>query len=276
MRARELSVFDADARVHRYDVDMELISTALYSLDAVGGGRGYQRDCNPQGYVVATGWGDPRAQSKPGYFVATAPVVLFRGMEVVHDFGERLSSERVGTTAPDGTLTGSGPHPFGRETVVALGHDRVYLGSEESYEIEVYDLTGAPLEPIRWSGPALDYDHDLIDRLTEAAIDRAPERSRRAVRTWYRDLPELDQVPAYDRIVVSDEGQVWVRQFVRPGSSGVTWVIFSHAQELIGQLTLPPRSTLWEVRGDRVVYSTPDEYDVPVVRISRVERAGGP
>ena len=197
-------------------------------------------------------------------------------MEVVHDFGERLSSERVGTTAPDGTLTGSGPHPFGRETVVALGHDRVYLGSEESYEIEVYDLTGAPLEPIRWSGPALDYDHDLIDRLTEAAIDRAPERSRRAVRTWYRDLPELDQVPAYDRIVVSDQGQVWVRQFVRPGSSGVTWVIFSHAQELIGQLTLPPRSTLWEVRGDRVVYSTPDEYDVPVVRISRVERAGGP
>ena len=268
----ELSVFDVDRRVHRYTGDMTFLSTELVSLDAIGGGTGYNRDCHPNGLQVVTGWGDFRAQFKAGLFEATAPVVLLRGREVVRDFGQRLSSQRLGSVRADGSPAGSGPHPFGRATVVALGSKHVYIGDGGGYEIEVYDLSGNPLPSIRWTGPDLRYDQDLVDQLPRNAVADAPEESRAGLRRWYAEMPELDQLPAYDRILVSDTDQVWVRHFGRPGAVGEEWVVFGPDHELAGRLRMPPRSKLWEVRGDRLIYSVLDELDVPIVRISRIER----
>lgn len=267
----ELSVFDVDRRVHRYTGDLTFVSTELVSLDAIGGGVGYERDCNPNGFQIVTGWGDIQGQFKEGLYEATGPVALLRGQNVVRDFGHRLSSQRLGSVGPDGHPTGSGPHPFGRATVVALGSDKVYIGDGRDYEIEVYDLSGNSLPSIRWSGPSLRYDQDLVAELAEQAVSEAPERSRPRLRRWYAELPELDQFPAYDRMIVSDTDEVWVRQFVRPGAVGEEWVVFGPSQEFKGKLRMPPRTTLWEVRGDRVVYSVLDGLDVPIVRISRIE-----
>lgn len=268
----ELSVFDVDRRVHRYSEDMTFVETKLVSLSAIGGGVGYERDCHPNGFQVVTGWGDIGAQFRVGLFEATAPVVLLKDEEVVRDFGERLSSQRLGTARADGSPSGSGPHPFGRATVVALGTQKVYIGDGEAYEIEVYDLSGNPLPSLRWNGPSLDYDKALVEQIGARAVSQAPEDARPALRRSYAEMPELDQLPAYDRILVSDTDEVWVRQFVKPGSVGEEWVVFGTNHELAGRLRLPPRSTLWEVRGDRVVYSVLDELDVPIVRISRLER----
>jgi hypothetical protein len=268
----ELWVFDVGGRVHRYMDDLDLVSTDLVSLDALGGGVAYNRDCHPNGLQVVTGWGDLDGQFEAGLYEATAPVLLLREQAVVRDFGERLSSERLGSVGADGGPTGSGPHPFGRATVVALGAAHVYIGAGEDYAIEVYDLTGNPRPALRWDGPSLGYDDDLVDRIATRAVSEAPEGARPRLRRWYAEMPELDQLPAYDRLLVSDSDQLWVRQFVRPGSTGEEWVVFGPDHELIGWLALPPRSTLWEVRGERVVYSTLDDFDVPVVRISRIER----
>jgi len=268
----ELTVFDVDRRVHRYTGDLTFLSTDLISLDAIGGGVAYNRDCNRKGFQIVTGWGDFRAQSKEGLYEATAPVVLLRGGEVVRDFGERLSSERIGMVRADGSPAGSGPHPFGRATVVALGSDRVYIGDGSDYEVEVYDLSGRQLPSLRWDGPDLRYDRELVDQLATQSVSEAPEQSRPGLRRWYTDLPRLDQLPAYDRMVVSDTDELWIRQFVRPGAIGEEWVIFGANHELRGRLSMPPRSRLWEVRGDRVVYSILDDLDVPIVRISRIIR----
>ncbi|MCA9737094.1 MAG: hypothetical protein KC645_05675 [Gemmatimonadetes bacterium] len=268
----ELSVFDVDRRIHRYTGDMELVGTRSVTLEAIPGGAAYQQDCHPNGYHVVTGWGDLQRQFKVGLYEATAPVVLLRDQVVVKDFGERLSSQRLGLVGPDGAPTGSAPHPFGRATVVALGSEKVYLGDARDYAIEVYDLSGGALPPIVWDGPPLRYDRALVDRLAEQAIAAAPERSRARLRRSYRELPDLDQLPAYDRILVSDEDEVWVRQFVRPDAVGEDWMVFDAAHALVGRLRLPPRSTLWEVREGNAVYSILDEFDVPVVRVSRIER----
>lgn len=268
----ELSVKDVDGRVHRYTGDMEYLSTDRVLPDAIGGRVAYNQDCHPNGLQIVTGWGDTAAQFKEGLFEATAPVLLLRGPTVVKDFGERLSSERLGSVRADGSPSGSGPHPFGRATVVALGSSNVYIGSATDYEIEVYDLSGEALPSIRWTGPGLAYDADIVADRAAQAVAAAREESRASVRRWYAEMPELDRFPAYDRLLVSDTDQLWVRLFVRPGSAGESWVVFGNDHRLIGQLELPPRSTLWEVRGERVVYSTLDELDVPVVRISRIER----
>ncbi len=259
------------AHVHRYSEALEFLESGTEALDPLGGSS-YQEDCHPNGYFVGSGWGDIRSQMKKGYYRATAPVMLLRDGALVRDFGERLSSERIGTTRPDGSPAGSGPHPFGRSTVVALGPGRVYVGSAEDYEIEVYDLEGAPLPPVRWSGPSLDYDEALLDRLIDIAVANAASSRRPRLRRYYAGLPKLDGVPAYDRMVVSDQGQLWVRQFVRPGAEGERWVVFGPDHAPLGTLVLPLRSTLWEVVDDQVVYSVLDDLDVPIVRVSRLRR----
>lgn len=266
----ELHVEDVDRRIHRYRGDMELVSTEILSLDAVGGGTGYQHACHPNGFRVASGWGDTGAQFKEGLFTATAPVALMRGTELVRNFGERLSSERLGSIRADGSPGGSGPHPFGRATVVAVGSDRVFIGDGSDYSIEVYDLEGSPLPELRWEGPSLEYDGALVERLAEAALASADPSSRPSLRRWYADMPRLEQLPAYDRLLVSDDDHLWVRLFVPPGAGGETWVVFNDQPGPVGRLELPPGSRLWEVRGDEVVYSVLDEFDVPVVRISRI------
>lgn len=266
-----LRVHDVDGRMHRYSGDMEFIETEVMSLEAIGGGTGYRHDCHPNGYRIATGWGDFRAHFKEGLHTARAPAALLRDRELVAHFGERLSSERLGSVRADGSPAGSGPHPFGRATVVAIGSDRAYLGDGTDYRIEVFNLNGESLPSITWDGPDLEYDPALIDRLAEAAVNEAPERQRPDLRRWYAEMPELEQLPAYDRLLVSDTDQLWVREFVRPAAVGENWVVFEGAQ-LVGRLQLPARSTLWEVRGDVVVYSTLDEYDVPLIRLSRLVR----
>lgn len=261
-----LSVEDVDRRVHSYDAEMEWLDTELLTLDAIGGSTGYQRDCNPNGFRIATGWGDIASQIRTGLYRATGPVVLFRDQTPVAALGERLSSERIGGRG------GSGPHPLGRATRVALGTDRVYVGDGTAYSIEVFDLEGRPLDPVEWTGPDLDYDDDLVDRLAAAAVEQAPEAARAGLRRRFAELPELEQVPAYDRLLVSDADELWVRQFVRPGAVGEHWMVFDRTGALVGSVDLPRRATLWEVRGDRIVYSILDEVDVPVIRVSPLGR----
>lgn len=268
----ELTTQDVSGREHRYTGSMEHLATELVSLSSLGGGVAYNWDCHPNGLRVVTGWGDHATQFRPGYFRATAKVLLLRGQDVVFDFGERLSSERIGSTRADGTPTGSGPHPLGRATVVALGEARVYLGDAAAYEIEVYDLAGRPLPPLRWDGPSLEYSDRLVRQLAQDAISAASESSRARVRRMYDELPDLDQLPAYDRLLVSDVDELWVRQFPRPGAAVESWVVFDRDGDLVGRIAFPVGSTLWEVRGRRALYSLLDEFDVPVVRISAIER----
>lgn len=267
-----LTVHDVGGRVHHFDMDVSFVTSDRLLYAVIGGGTPYRRACNKAGHEVVTGWGDFQAQFREGHYPALAPVVLLRDGETVKHFGERLSSDRVGTVRADGSPGGSGPHPFGRATVVAIGGGRVFVGDGSDYRIEVYDLEGNALPAIEWSGPDLRYTRALVGELEEAALADAREESRPGLRQWFADLPELEQVPAYDQILATETGSVWVRRFVRPGEGGEEWDVFDRSNRLVGRVRLPLRSTLWQVQRDRVVYSLLDEFDVPIVRVSRIQR----
>lgn len=261
--------YQIDWRENRYDMDLEFVGTRPATIDAVGG-LAYELACNEKGYVLATGWGDTGAQFEEGYYVATAPVALLRDGELVHDFGERLSSERVGAVREDGSPAGSGPHPFGRSMSLALGPSRAYLGDAADYRVEAYDLTGRRLPDIAWSGPDLSLtDEDsaaLLDRLVEAAApsDRPAERRR------WRDLPVLERYPAYDRLVTDVAGNLWVRHFPRVEADSADWMVFDPAGTKLGEVRLSLRSTLLDAGPDWVLVSDLDELDVATVRVHRL------
>lgn len=265
----ELWVFDASARVHRYSDSLEFLGTERRSYPALGGRTAYEQACWPTGYEVVTGWGNFE-QMKLGYFESRAPVLLLRDGEVVHDFGIWLSSERIGTATSDGSLGGSGPHPLGRKTCVAIGTRRVYIGDAEDPRISVFDLDGNPVGTLAWDGPPQEYSPAVVDRFVEIQMANAPEGRRAAWRRFYEDLPELDRLPAYDRIFVDTRDRVWVREYAPPGSRRARWVIFAEDREPLAALYMPREARIWDVVEDIVVYSVKDEFDVPVVRARRL------
>ena len=245
----------------RYDEDLNLVDTRPANNAALGG-TPYESGCNADGFVLASGWGDFRAQVKPGLYVATAPVVLSRDGELVHNFGERLSSERVGSRGG-----ASGPHPFGRKTSVALGPSRAYLGSADGYSIEVYELTGERLPDISWSGPDLTLTRDDLTAHADRAVEAASPASRPRLRRMYLDLPRLDRYPAYDRMLTDRAGNLWVRYFLRPAMETIDWVVFGIEGDKVGEVSLPLRATLLEAGADYVLVVELDDLDVPTIRV---------
>lgn len=254
-----------------YDEDLEFVGTRPAETEALGRSA-YELACNESGYVLATGWGDPGSQFKAGYYVATAPVVLLRDGEMVHDFGERLSSERVGVLRDDGNPAGSSPHPFGRSMSVALGPERAYLGDASGFVVEVYDLEGNRLPDITWQGPELSLTPEDFDGLLERMIAEAAPSDQPAVRRRWRDLPVLERYPAYDRLLTDVEGNLWVRHFPRVGADSADWVVFDPDGTRLGSLSLPLRATLLDAGPDWVLLSELDELDVATVRLYGIER----
>ena len=249
-----------------YSEDLEFMGTRSAHNEVLGSGP-YQSDCNEGGFVLATGWGDRGAHFSAGYFVATAPVVLTHDAQLVHHFGDRLSSERVGSVGPDGSPSGSGPHPFGRQTSVALGPTRAYVGDAADYMVEVYDLTGGRLPDIAWTGPDLRLtSNDFAVLVARAVADAAPSDQPR-IRRYYSNLPELERFPAYDRLLTDRVGNLWVRYFPRTRAQTLDWVVFDSNGSKIGEVSLPLRTTLLEAGADYLLVSELDDFDVPTVRV---------
>lgn len=263
--------FDLNWDQKIYDAGLTLIEERPASIPGIAASP-YNFACAPSGHWLATGWGDTRAQFREGYYVATAPVVFGHGDEVLIDFGQRLSSERIGTLRPDRSPGGSGPHPFGKTMSLAIGHDQVFLGDGKTYHIEVYDFQGSLLSPLEWDGPnrTIGRKHRRafeIERLENTSADRAP-----AVRRWLDNLPELEEFPAYDRLRTDSAGNLWVRYFPRPGEKTTDWVVFAPDGTQLGQLSLPSTTSLLDIGSDYVLLLAKDELDVPTVHLHNLLR----
>jgi hypothetical protein len=267
--ASPVVAFDLHWDMKIYDGQLQLVEERPPILPGIGG-TPYDFDCGPSGHWVATGWGDVMAQIQSGYYVATAPIVLGIGDSVLVNFGEQLSSERFGTARDDGTPTGSGPHPFGRKTHVAIGPDKVFLGDASDYRIEAFDLHGNPLSSVEWTGPNREITSRHLEIYETTSLEGMSPGRAPAFRRWIRSLSELEQFPAYDDLRVDQDGRLWVRSFLRPGDSSRQWIIFGENGRRIGELTLPENTSLLDSGLDYVLVVEAGDLDVATVRLYRL------
>lgn len=260
--AGRIVAFDLHWGRNVYDRDLAWIEERGAELPGLGGpGSAYRLACEPGGHIVATGWGEI-GQLAQGYYVATAPVVLVRGGQLIHDFGKRLSSERVGRGA------NTGPHPFGRQTNVAISGDRVFIGDASEYSVEVYDLTGQSLGRIEWTGPNREISDADYEAHAREVLEGLPEERRPAMRRALSELPRLETFPAYDQLRVDTGGNLWVRSFPRPGAQAVEWRVFTPEGRQLARVPMSSAWTLLDIVDDRVVYVEPDELDIETVHVA--------
>ncbi|CAN5706036.1 hypothetical protein BH23GEM10_BH23GEM10_04820 [soil metagenome] len=80
-------------------------------------------------------------------------------------------------------------------------------------------------------------------------------------------IPLPDSLPVYDRLLLAEDGNMWVRQFTVPGEQDSKWWVFGQDGYLKGQLILPSTSEILEAHTDRLVvlHAPPDEPEIVVI-----------
>ena len=253
-----LTVFTADGRAAR-DLDPKLPGGDMPP---------YALACSPTGRFVVTGWGDIEREHRLGLYRSMTRVwTLDAAGGAAGDLGEHLGSERIGTRG------GSGPHPFGRATRVAVGADAVYLGSGERLEIRRHAHDGRLTH--LWRAPAeeLAITPAVRDAHRAAMLQRVDPARHPALERELREMPMPDGLPAFTRLEVDGTGHVWAERFrVTGDTAAVRWAVFAPDGALLGHVALPPRFALHEIGDDYVLGTATDDEGVQRVQLHALRR----
>lgn len=262
-RADGFVAFDLSWQINSYDAEGRFLDKTV--LRAPDGRTPYNVACDPHGHFLILGWGRTATEEGPriGFYETRARLLLTsREGELATDFGERLVSERIGSTG------GSRPHPAGRATVFALHDDVVYVGSGETFEIELRDLDGELRSLLRGPSIPLETTDSVRAAYLERALSLASPERRPAVRRQVGEWDWPPRVPAYTALVVDPDGTAWLRAFRIDPEEPEVWSLLDPARGYMGDVTLRPGQTLLDVGRDYLLLLERDARDVEsVVRV---------
>ena len=229
--------------------------------------------------AVVLGGGPPRivprgdglrsgANRPPAAFYSIA-----RDGSVATDFGEHPGFE-IFTWFRDGFISGATVLPFTRAPAAAVSADRLYMGTQDSYEIRAYDTSGSLTSIIR-----LDQEPRPVTSSDEAAyIERQLENIDDPVqladrRSQIEDMGMPETMPAHGRLMADALGYLWVGEYRSPADATPTPItVFDAGGKLVGRLTFPDRFTVLEIGVDYVLGRYTDELDVEYLRLYRLRR----
>jgi hypothetical protein len=227
----------------------------------------YALACSPSGVFAISDWGERTRRPTIGFYRSMARVWVLDGEgREVADLGEHLASERIGTER------GSGPHPFGRFTSIAVGDGAIYLGSGEEFEVRRYSRAGR-LERIQRAPPEdLSISPEALDDYRAEQLARVTPQNRPELERTLAEMPMPEGLPAFTRLRVDPSGNLWARRFRHAGDSAERWAVFSLEGGLLGHVEMPPEFALLEIGEEYVLGVTRDADSVERVRLHRLER----
>ena len=164
---------------------------------------------------------------------------------------------------------------WAHDVVMAATDEGVWLGTSEDYELELIDWTGATIRRIRWEGPDLAVTQEDVDRYRDALEVRyrdggGPNWRARFEGTWdWQSEAVPEKFPAYERLLVGDDGVLWVRDYIRPGDRS-EWFGFDEEGRWVRTLVLPARTYLLDVGPDWALVRTLDDLGVQRVEVRGV------
>ncbi|MDE0356564.1 MAG: hypothetical protein OXN92_02330 [Gammaproteobacteria bacterium] len=161
---------------------------------------------------------------------------------------------------------------WAHNVAIAVATEGIWFGSSENYEVELIGWTGETIRRIRWQGPDLNVTQRDVDRYRDAlegSYRRGgnPDWRARFERRWAWESENVPDVfPAYDRLMIGDDGVLWVHDYVRPGEPS-EWFAFAADGTWIRTLVLPPRTLLLDIGRDWALVRTLDDVDVQRVAV---------
>ncbi len=142
--------------------------------------------------------------------------------------------------------------PFGRRPLRAFGPDKhVYAGWTDSVGISVTDLHGSQIRSIRREHDAVPVTQKDIDALLASLSEASREVILNA------DLPETK--PAFEALVVNDDGRPWIRHSSAAGDTLASWSILNADGTIFANVELPAGTDLEAIHSGKAYGTHSDE-----------------
>lgn len=252
-----------------FDGDGSLIRTDRFERYPFG----YRLTCAPSGRLVFSNR-PPESRESLLYRVhqdiayadaPDAPTVVLRSNIPAQDRFQEFDES--------GHAIMSGPRTWGRELVFAPTNDGVWIATGDDYEVEFLDWSGTTSRRIRWLGPPRNVTATHLDAFRERLcrgyrLLGRQDWQERCNRRYEAEEPNLPSTfPSVARLLVADDGRLWVEHFRRPGESR-EWLVFDGDGTWASSLRLPMRMFLQDAGRDWVlVRHTTDDLDVETLAI---------
>jgi hypothetical protein len=179
------------------------------------------------------------------------------------------------------TLLGYGSVTFGKDT--RLGHDgrRLFIGTNATNEVQLYE-GGELRRVIRDATPAepVTEEHRAqFMREREASFQRSNVSEQ--IRAIWRDNLQknarfAEVFPYHDRLMIGDDGSLWVEMWRRYEDEGRRFVVYDTAGRAIARAEFPDRVRPLQVGPEFLVGMWRDPDDVPHLRVWRVGEQRAP
>lgn len=247
--------------LYTQDIDPPRISA--FSLDGAfarsfrfgagqAGRQPYASACNANRIFVHYGW-EPRSTMRGGAYRAQVPFWLTPGdTTVTRELGTFPGSERFGNVVA-GQYQGSSPQVLGKQTSIAIGPSRVYIGTADRFEILAFDLAGAGVDTLRKVVEPAPVTLADIASAREKMILEAGEKSRARMEKYFETLTFPATLAAYAKLIVDAEGLLWVQEFARSQSRAVRWTVFGTDGAVRAEVMLPADLEVYEIGPDYVL-----------------------
>jgi hypothetical protein len=165
--------------------------------------------------------------------------------------------------------------PFGRAGSAAGWGNGFYFGDGHSHEFRYYTADGALRRIIRMHQPNMEVTKEDVGRYKEERIaGEDSDAGRERVRELLEEVPFPETMPAYDRILVDVEGNIWVLaySYAAPGDDQPRWTVFDPEGVALGVVEGPPRFRILQIGANFVLGRALDEMDVQYVRLYELVR----
>lgn len=158
--------------------------------------------------------------------------------------------------------------PFMRNVHTATSGDRYWQGVTDAYDIVLRRADGTPERIVRRAVEPVPVRGAYLDSLRRVQVaDNGPEAGKSLDQV---QLPE--RLPAFERLLVDDEGHLWVQQTPWPGDVPPEWDVFDGEGKMLGTVRMPAGFRATHIGADFVLGVWADEDDVEYVRMYRLTR----
>lgn len=212
-------------------------------------------------------WGPLPKPTTAGIVRTQTRVVRNRDAEIVSDFGWHDGDDvawRSGPRGPEG-----GKVPFGRELLVGGRDSVIVIAPTGPYEFKLFSAAGKLTHAIRIDVERTRLSATFKRRFRDSVLTNFG-RDPYGRREW--TILSADDVlptefPAFERVVVSQDNTVWIRDYSATRTLPTSWTVFSSSGLPLFRVLMPARCEILDVSAGRILAVTRDSNDVEHVHV---------
>jgi hypothetical protein len=278
--------FRAVSRLFRLPGDTLLVvDGAINRLSVFGPDGRYRRssrlDSEGGGALPTVLLPDRTLLARPGFsFNSSTPGGLARDTAALPRID--LDGGRVGEVGPlpmgenwvfsIGGSSGAGPHPFGKQTLLAPAESGFWLATGDRPEVELRAPDGELLRIVRWADRPLPLTEAMASSFEAMALE--DEEDRAMIEAYLEGMTYPETLPTASELMSDTEGHLWVRPFALPSEEegAPPFMVFDADGRLLGEVAFPARFEPRAITDERVYGVWTDELDIEQVRVYALHR----